>query len=126
MGESKDNKGLSPESSPVVDEEELLDRLSGDMELLGELVPLFLEDSPAMIAGIREAIDSRNPDALRKAAHSLKGAVGNFSAYPAYRAAFRLEEMGSQEALDQADEAFGVLQLEMEKLQEVLKSLVKP
>jgi two-component system, sensor histidine kinase and response regulator len=124
MGESKDNKGPDAGGSPVVDEEELMDRLSGDMDLLRELVPLFLEDSPSMIADIREAIHSQDPDALRKAAHSLKGAVGNFSAYPAYRAAFRLEDMGTQETLDQADEALGVLEQEMERLQEALKSLI--
>ena len=47
-----------------------------------------------MVASIRGAIDASDADALRRAAHALKGSVANFAAERAVESARRLERMG--------------------------------
>ena len=64
----------------VFDRERTLASVDGDMELLREVVGLFLEEYPKTLAEIRDAIDEGDPHRLNRAAHSLKGSVGNFGA----------------------------------------------
>jgi HPt (histidine-containing phosphotransfer) domain-containing protein len=71
-----------------------LERLGGDEELLREVAKLFLEEYPQLMREIRMAADNRDPDALQRAAHSMKGSVSNFGADGVYQAAFALEMVG--------------------------------
>ena len=68
-------------SEPAVfDRDAALERMDGDVELLKELVGLFLDECPQRMAEIREALTRRDATKLRQAAHTLKGSVGNFGA----------------------------------------------
>ena len=53
---------------------------------------------------------------LRRVAHSLKGSVDCFAAEPSVKAALRLELMGQQGKLTDADEALADLEMEIERL----------
>src|SRR4029077_20640315 len=57
----------------ALDRSALLDRVEGDMGLLGDIIELFKEDSVHQIAAIREAIDKKQADVLWRAAHTLTG-----------------------------------------------------
>ncbi len=72
----------------------------------------FLADYPVQLGRIREAVEAGDPPALRRAAHALKGAVSNFAAASATRAALRLQEMGDRGELARA--AAGLARLERE------------
>ena len=61
-----------------------LERVDGDLELMKELAGLFLGECPRRMAEIRQAIDVRDGPALQRAAHYLKGSVGNFGARRAF------------------------------------------
>jgi signal transduction histidine kinase/DNA-binding response OmpR family regulator len=50
------------------------------MELVRELVRVYLEDIPLRQAALREALAGHQWDDARRAAHSIKGASGNFGA----------------------------------------------
>lgn len=104
----------------VVNPAELLNRVGGDTQLLKELVELFLRESPPMMEGIRKALRVQDSKSLEKAAHNLKGSVGNFAAKEAYEAALRLERLGRAQALDDAEEAFRDLERKIERLKLVL------
>jgi HPt (histidine-containing phosphotransfer) domain-containing protein len=100
-----------------------LGRVGGDEELLKEIAEIFLEQCPEELAEIRRAIEAQNPEAVQEAAHSLKGAVGNFGAKTAFDAAYRLELMGrkgnlsgSGEALTELEKALADLNPELSKL----------
>jgi CheY-like chemotaxis protein/HPt (histidine-containing phosphotransfer) domain-containing protein len=80
-------------------------RLGGDRRLLRELLELFLADCPALVSNVRKAIDASDAAALRQAAHTLKGSVANFSAPRPFEAARRLERMGIDQDLSDADAA---------------------
>jgi len=89
-------------STVVFDMDGLLARAGGDRKLMAEIVRLFLEDYPARLAAIRAAIDAHDANALRVAAHGLKGAAGNLGAMAVYEATSALEQIGADGHLDAA------------------------
>jgi HPt (histidine-containing phosphotransfer) domain-containing protein len=100
-----------------------LDRVGGDKELLEEVAQLFLETSPDLVAEIGRAVAAGNAEALERAAHTLKGSVGNFGAEAAFEAALRLEKMGRSRDLSGVEAALRALEEEMERLRPALESL---
>jgi PAS domain S-box-containing protein len=93
-----------------LDESLALSRVGGDVELLKEVVELFLDDYPSTFEKIKGAVASRDATALEHAAHSLKGSVSTFGANRAFEAAFTLEKQGRSGDLTGAQD--GVVQLE--------------
>ena len=73
---------------------EALERLDGDLELFRDLIGFFFMDGPRLSGAIRDGATQRNGEALRKAAHRLKGLIANFASHPAVAAAFELEQIG--------------------------------
>jgi HPt (histidine-containing phosphotransfer) domain-containing protein len=94
------------------DESALLDRLSGDTALMTEVIGLFIEDCPARLAAIAEAVTTRDSHALRTAAHALKGAAASLSALGLFEAAAALEVIGEESRMDAADDAWRHLSAE--------------
>ena len=111
------------EREDTLDRETLLERVGGDKKLLKDIIAMFLEDCPKRLAKVREAIARRGGEALERAAHALKGGVGNFSVGPAFEAAQRLEQMGEQENLAGVEEVYAALEREMERLTQALIGL---
>lgn len=87
------------------------------------MAELFLDDCPGLLSEIREAIARRDSKALEHSAHSLKGSVGNFSATAAFEAALRLEMMGSNGDMTRAEEAYSILEKEIERLKPAFAAL---
>ena len=79
---------------PAFDERFIRARLGDNARLFAKLVRLFLEDCPARMRAMRRAIDAGDGEALREAAHALKGAAANFAAAPVVEAARQLELQG--------------------------------
>ena len=96
--------------------DELLARVGGDRALLTDMIRLFAEDAPRTVDRIRSAIDARDGDALRRAAHALKGAAGNFESSALVHVARTLEEFGQAGRLDEADARWRELTIEMDRL----------
>src|SRR5207248_11684273 len=90
----------------------VLARVGGDRELLAEISRLFLDDAPRHLERIRTALDTRDGEALRRAAHGLKGAAANFDADGVVNAARALEEMGRTAHFDDRDAAWRALSAE--------------
>ena len=104
---------MSTGETQVFNLAEALDRVEGDVDLLKEMIDIFLEECPRMLADIERAITASNSHALHHAAHTLKGSVSNFGAPRATTASFALEKMGRQQELAQAAAAFTTLKNEM-------------
>jgi PAS domain S-box-containing protein len=111
------------DSSPVWNRSKALAHVGGDGDLLRELAALFLEESPARFADARAAVEQSDAAKLRLAAHTLKGAVGNFAAASAWEAAHRLETMGQCGDLTGAAEAIAALETELARLRPALAAL---
>jgi two-component system sensor histidine kinase/response regulator len=103
------------------DEAELLHRVSGDHDLMIEVIRLFLEDLPVRLAAIQDAVTRRNAVALRAAAHVLKGSAGNLAVGGLFEAASVLERIGEESQLDAADAAWRQLSVEAASVIDVLR-----
>jgi HPt (histidine-containing phosphotransfer) domain-containing protein len=108
---------------PIVDGQELLDRVQGNREFLGQLVRMLFDGLPKRLTAIREAVSRRDAAALEDAAHSLKGALANLTAARASSAAYRLERMGALEEFSQAEAAIEELTRELEVLKPALSAI---
>ncbi|HWG42328.1 MAG TPA: PAS domain S-box protein [Gemmataceae bacterium] len=106
----------------VLDRVEALQHVGGDPELLRELIGVFLQDCPRMMEEAREALQASDVLKLKRAAHSLKGAVAILGGKAAFDAALRLETMARQGDLSQAEPAWETLRHALEQLQDTLRS----
>lgn len=95
-----------------------------DLPLLAELAALFLETTPQYLAQIRAAVDGREARDLERAAHALKGSVGNFGAQAAYEAAWLLEEIGRSGDLAQSAMALAALETELSYVAVDLEAII--
>ncbi len=111
-------------AAAAIDEARLLERVGGDLEALRELVDVFLADAPSLLTRIDEAIDAKDARAVRATAHTLKGAVSNFAAPSATKAAARLQRIGEGNDLGSARAASDVLRRELERVRDALSALV--
>ena len=78
-------------SSTLFDRRALIESLGGDLELYGEIVRLFLSHYPHELDNLQHALAAGDAEKLHRIAHSLKGAISNFSAPRATAAARSLE-----------------------------------
>jgi CheY-like chemotaxis protein len=101
----------------------LLAGFSGNKKLLGEVIDVFLADSPNLMLAIRQAVAQHDGKALAASAHALKGSIGLFVQQDAYQTARGLERAAAGGDLTGAQEACATLEREMEVLREQLGDL---
>ena len=78
-------------SAPVFDEAALLKRLMGDRDLAKTIVTSFLADIPKQLAALESHLASRDIGAVRRQAHSIKGAAASVSAGTLRNTALEME-----------------------------------
>jgi len=117
--------GIEPYSTPQdsVCTEELLERVDGDRDLIGELLGLLRDDYPGQVASMREAIAGRDCATLQKITHTLKGALGNLAATVAARIAGDLEADGKNGNMSHAEVKVDELEAEIDRVVKQLESL---
>jgi PAS domain S-box-containing protein len=97
------------DAAVVFDEEAALAYAGGDRRLLKQVVELFRSDSPLSFRKIDRALRSRDSEALRMAAHSLKGAIATVGSPAGRKAAANLESMARSHQFADAEQVFGDL-----------------
>jgi HPt (histidine-containing phosphotransfer) domain-containing protein len=118
--------GSSGAEQPVVfDREAAKAAVDGDLELLAELAELFLYDAPGLVDEIRRSAREGDAPALQRSAHTLKGTASNFRAQATVQAALRLECMGRDQDLGDAEQALERLVHELERLRPQLQKLTQ-
>ena len=103
--------------------EALLTRVGGDVKFLRKLAASFLADAPKKMSEIRRALASRDREALAAAAHSLKGAVGNFGAAEVVEKAKTLETLTPSGELKVIREAAAALEQELLRFSQGLRAV---
>ena len=109
----------------IIDEAAVLAGMDGNRRLLRDLARLFMADYPKQLAEIKAAIQLGDAEQLRRAAHTLKGSVGNFGAKRAIEAARELEMLGKSGDVQSAPAACVALDDELSLLTQELKKLTK-
>lgn len=113
--ENGDRPGAKP---PVFDRQDALERVMGDETLLDELLGLFDGEYAGKTAEMRAAIARRDGEAVRFAAHAIKGAAANLSLVAFREAAFALETAGKEGRLDDARKLLDALANEYKRVGE--------
>jgi two-component system sensor histidine kinase/response regulator len=106
----------------VFDLSEAMRTVNGDQDLFKEIAILFLESAANNMAKIRAAILKSDARVIEHAAHSLKGSVANFGARRVFDAACRLECMGREGKLAEAESAHLELARELDALQNAMET----
>jgi CheY-like chemotaxis protein len=101
---------VTKSNSPLVNREELMTRVDGDLELLRSMIEIFLEDAPQSLKDMHAALEANNAASLSRLAHALKGAISNFSSDAVTDVALRLETLAIDEDLPRAQEAYRELE----------------
>jgi signal transduction histidine kinase/CheY-like chemotaxis protein len=101
---------------PAFDRAAVLGRVGGDTRLLQELVNLFSEEWPRLLAEVRDGLAGTDVGRVKESAHTLKGAIANFDAAPALEAAQRLEVRARAGDLTGAQDACADLEAALSRL----------
>ena len=112
-------------SGAAFDPSATLGRVQNDLVFLKEIIQLFAAESSSLLNEVRQSIQRSDAALLERSAHTLKGAVANFGAKPAFEAAYRLEVMGQQSKFARAAEACIELEKEIGRLNQALAQFAR-
>ena len=118
--------GAAPAEGPAalpLDAGTLLAGFGGSRKLLGEVIDLYLADTPRILDEAQRAIACHDAAALAASAHALKGSIGLFARTGAYEAARRLESAARAGEWAGIEETFARLNVEAKILSEELEAL---
>lgn len=108
---------------PPYDKEKLLLRCGDDEELAKEIAQAFLFECDDLSSKLKKAVSAGEAEGLRKAAHALKGSLGNVSATLAFYLARYLEDLGRKGDTSEAPSVFESIEAEIERLKAELPDL---
>jgi len=115
----------APDGPRVLDDRDLLALVGNDVDTVSELARLFLEDGPRRLADIESGLEAHDHEAVRIAAHTLKGSAGSICGRRTADAARRVEQFAEARDLTGARIAFAALAREVDELQQALKRLAE-
>jgi HPt (histidine-containing phosphotransfer) domain-containing protein len=98
----------------------------GDDSFLRDLIQIFLEDSPARIAEIAEALAQADVRRVTRAAHSLKGSSANFGAIRLQAVSEKIEMLGRQGTLAEVPAFLAAMEVEFAAVRTALQALLPP
>ncbi|MFP4159757.1 MAG: Hpt domain-containing protein [Desulfobacterales bacterium] len=106
--------GSSENFDEIFDKADLLERLEGDFELARQMGEMFIDDSHETLEVIRDLLGKNDAGGVSRAAHSIKGASSNLSAFRLSRISAELESAAEQNSLSRAAELFALMETELE------------
>jgi two-component system sensor histidine kinase/response regulator len=107
----------------IIDWSRGLAAVDGDSALLRDLLRIFANEAPATLQKLRSAVELKDAPAIERAAHTLKGSVGNFGADAAVQASLSLEVMARQGDLEHAGAAFRSVEQEIHRVLAAIETL---
>lgn len=109
-------------NSSLIDSAIVLSGCDGDAALLADMIQLFEDEAPKLLARVEAAVRSSDAEQLRTAAHSLRGLVSSFSTSAA-NAAKVLEQLRFERRAGDAAERYQVLNRAVQELRTILPTL---
>ena len=113
------------EQSPIdpVAWADLLESVGDDADFMAELIEVYFDDSPRLLAAMQRACSAGNAEDLRRAAHSLKSCSASFGALRLAKKCKELEDLGKAGVLEGAAEQIGQIVEEYEKARAALEAI---
>ncbi len=122
---SSDATVSAPPDAEILDREALWHRVGGDSGLLREIIDLFIEEAPRLVAEVRAALARHDSPAALRSAHRLRGAAGDLAALRIVALAAQLESRGRQDQWEDAPVFCQALDNEIARLRPLLGALVR-
>jgi HPt (histidine-containing phosphotransfer) domain-containing protein len=92
---------------------ELLLRVENDLDLLGELIGLFKEESPRLMHSLQESVARGDMKQVEATSHALKGMLSEISVTRAAALASQLEQMAREGESSGVSEVLTLLEREV-------------
>lgn len=108
----------------LINERKMLAGLGGDRELMAEVLRLFIDDSARLMREMHTAAARKNSEAIRQAAHALKGSISNLSSGTARELAAQIEQAGKSGEVESVTALVGKLEKELATLQQAAEQLL--
>ena len=105
----------------ILNFESLLLRLGDDVELINELLNLFMDTIPEQMDILKSAVEKKDSKLVQQTAHSLKGSAGNISADKLAKTAAILEIAGKDGNTMDSASLFSVLLGEYKELEIIIR-----
>jgi two-component system sensor histidine kinase/response regulator len=105
-----------PIEGAVVDWELAIDQAARDRDIVLEMIDVYLEEKSGLLSTIQRTIERGDAAGLRRAAHTLKGALHHLAAERAAAAAEVLEALGKSGRTADSEAAYQSLCLELDRL----------
>ena len=117
----------TPRAAPlaILDRQAVLHRTGGDIELLGEMFGLFVNDSPGLIQAMQEALHASDWNVLERAAHRLRGAAGNLDARALCTLAGQLETLAREHKSEDVPTVLGEIASALAQFENEMKMFLK-
>ena len=104
-----------------------MESLNGLREVMGDefsqLIDTFISDSDVRIETICEAVNSADPEAIRRTAHSLKGSASNMGATQLTQLCRNLEDLGHDGKSEGSEAIYQQINAEYAAVRDALKAL---
>jgi PAS domain S-box-containing protein len=116
-----DAHAAAPQAEPAVfDEQAALACTGGDRRLLRQVIAIFRSNRPSSLRRIEQAFANGDAEALRMAAHALKGAIATIGSSAGRQAAADLEQLARENHLEKARSAYDTLRVRLAELDQAV------
>jgi HPt (histidine-containing phosphotransfer) domain-containing protein len=106
----------------VVNPDRLQEVAMGDEEFLIELIDLYLDDAPAQLEDLGQAVAGQDIAAASAAAHKLKGSCGNVGAEGLMALCQQIEASGKASRIQELPALFQQVSREFDEVNRTLQS----
>ena len=110
---------------PIIDPEQLIEHVDGDLEFLRETYEIFREENQTKQSNLRAAFNAADLEAVQSIAHSLKGMLSNFLAESASATANQIESIKEPQALALAGPLLDQLSRQIEMMDAEIKQTLE-
>jgi HPt (histidine-containing phosphotransfer) domain-containing protein len=98
----------------------MLKRLGDDLQTISDLIASFLDESTNWMTDLRQALNARDSKSVERLSHRLKTYARNFGLNRTVAEGLRLEVLGRQNQLGEAEPVYVALQDALQQLREQL------
>lgn len=109
----------------IVDLNYLMEIMDNDTMMVQGLVQSVVTMLPEQLEACRDAVEKQNAIDIRKAAHALKGAIGNLGAPNITDHAYELERQGAENRLAESQQTYQLLVPQVKEIIENLQQWLK-
>jgi two-component system sensor histidine kinase/response regulator len=115
---------VQPWRRPVLwDRAKALERLEGDEQLLRDVIGIFLDGKPKLLAQMEQGLLEQKPRIVELAAHGLKGELAYLGVAEACETARHLEEMGRKQELEHAKVLVARLRIQLSQVDGIMRQI---